>query len=263
MLDQPGDLRQPDGLRTGAPSDTFRTPAGSGLVRIAVGMSGYAYKEWKGSFYPADLPATGMLAHYATRFPTVEINNTFYRLPSERVLLDWKRQVPNGFRFTLKASRRITHQHRLKDVDSIVDYFLRNASLLAETRGPTLFQLPPFLHKDIPRLEGFLRLLPRDWTTAIEWRHPSWFDGEVEAVLRNHGVASVIADHEDGTSPFVSTAGWGYLRLHRAGYTDADLGRWAERIREQPWEECFVFFKHEEDIAGPAVAERFAKLVAR
>ncbi len=230
-------------------------------MRIAVGMSGYAYKEWKGLFYPTELPAEGMLRYYATRFPTVEINNTFYRMPAERVLLDWAAQVPAGFRFSLKASRRITHDNRLVGVESMLEYFLRNASVLGDQRGPTLFQLPPNMKKDVDRLQAFLALLPRGWRTAIEWRHPSWFDEEVHAILRDHEVACVIAEQDEGATPLVATTSWGYLRLHRAGYTEWDLAEWATRIRGQPWTECFVYFKHEEEISGPVVAEEFARLV--
>jgi uncharacterized protein YecE (DUF72 family) len=226
-------------------------------------MSGYAYREWKGSFYPSDLPAERMLAYYATRFPTVEINNTFYRLPSERVLLDWAAQVPAGFTFAIKASRRITHDRRLADVADLLEYLVRNVAALGERRGPLLFQLPPYFAKDVPRLASFLALLPREWRVALEWRHPSWWDDAVYELLRRHGVALVLADQDgEATPPLVPTASWGYLRLHRAGYTEADLGVWAERIGGQPWTDALVYFKHEEDIAGPAAAEAFAALVA-
>jgi len=229
-------------------------------MRVLSGMSGFAYKEWKGSFYPADLPAEGMLAHYASRFPTVEINSTFYRMPKEDVLLDWARRVPAEFTFCLKASRRITHDARLDGVEDLLEYVLRTASVLDQRRGPMLFQLPPFQRKDLARLRDFLALLPRGWRTVMEWRHSSWFDDEVYALLRDHGVALCVAEQEEGATPMVPTAPWGYVRLHRSGYTDADLAAWAARIREQPWDEVFVFFKHEEDIAGPAVAQRFADL---
>jgi len=230
-------------------------------MRISAGMSGYSYKEWKGDFYPADLPADRMLAHYATRFPVVELNNTFYRMPSERQLLDWAGAVPDGFRFALKASRRITHNHRLKDASDLVDYVVRNAAVLGDRLGPMLFQLPPTLRKDLPRLEQFLRLLPRGWQAAFEWRHPSWFDEEVEALLRTHGAACVVAQTDEGETPLMATTSWGYVRLHGSGYTGDRLRDWVARIRDQPWEECVVFFKHEEDIAGPSVALEFMELL--
>lgn len=229
-------------------------------MRIRTGMSGYAYKEWKGSFYPADLPADAMLRHYATRFGTVEINNTFYRLPRESVLLDWGAQVPEDFLFCLKASRRITHDHRLLDTGSLMEFLLQNLSVLGPKRGPTLFQMPPNMKKDVPRLREFLSLVPKRWRAAFEWRHPSWFDEEVYDLLRAHGAALVTAEGEDGAGPLVATTSWGYLRLHRSGYAEADLAAWRDRIRAQPWDEAFVFFKHEEEIAGPATGLRFREL---
>ena len=223
-------------------------------------MSGYAYKEWKGDFYPADLPADGMLRHYAGRFETVEINNTFYRLPKEAVLLDWAAQVPETFTFAVKASRRITHDQRLLDTASLMEFLLRNLSVLGGRRGPTLFQMPPAMKKDVPRLRDFLALVPKRWRAAFEWRHPSWFDEEVYELLRAHDAALVAAESDDGAGPVVPTATWGYVRLHRSGYADDTLAAWRDRIRDQPWQEAFVYFKHEEEIAGPAVGLRFREL---
>lgn len=229
-------------------------------MRILTGMSGYAYKEWKGDFYPADLPADGMLRHYASRFETVEINNTFYRLPKEAVLLDWAAQVPEAFTFAVKASRRITHDQRLLDTASLMEFLLRNLSVLGARRGPTLFQMPPTMKKDVPRLRDFLALVPKRWRAAFEWRHPSWFDEEVYELLRAHDAALVAAESDEGTGPVVPTATWGYVRLHRSGYGDDTLAAWRDRIRDQPWQEAFVYFKHEEEIAGPAVGLRFREL---
>jgi len=237
-------------------------------MRIAVGTSGYAYKEWKGNFYPADLPADGMLRYYGERFTTVEINNTFYRMPKEKVLLDWAADVPDGFRFVLKASQKITHFKRLKDVGSEVEYFLRVANVLGAKLGPTLFQLPPNLKKDLPRLVDFLALVPRTWRAAFEFRHASWLDDEVFALLKEHNAALCVADTdpEDGEKdplvvPFVATADWGYLRLRRAGYAAADLERWAKQVTGQAWSDAFVFFKHEEAGAGPKLAAEFTALL--
>jgi len=238
-------------------------------MRIAVGTSGYAYKEWKGSFYPADLPADGMLRYYGERFGAVEINNTFYRMPSEKVLLAWAAEVPDGFTFVLKASQRITHRKRLKDAGEEVAYFLRVANVLGPKLGPTLFQLPPNLKKDLPRLVDFLALVPRTWRAALEFRHPSWFDDEVFAVLKSHNAALCVADTdraEEGDKealvvPFVATADWGYLRLRRAEYAKPDLLRWAKQVTSQPWSEAFVFFKHEEAGAGPKLAAEFTALL--
>jgi len=227
-------------------------------MRVLAGTSGYAYKEWKGSFYPEDLPADGMLGYYASQFGAVEINNTFYRMPSERILIGWAEQVPDDFRFVLKASQKITHHKRLKDAADEVGYFTRVASSLGPRLGPTLFQLPPYLKKDLPRLEAFLDTLPRRWRAAFEFRHESWFDDDVFAALRAREVALCIADTgEEGDAPFVATAPYGYLRLRRESYTPEDLKQWAVRIGEQRWDEAYVFFKHEDEGAGPALARAF------
>ncbi len=238
-------------------------------MRIAVGTSGYAYKEWKGSFYPADLPSDGMLRFYGERFQTVEINNTFYRMPSEKVLLAWAAEVPDGFSFVLKASQRITHRKRLKDAKDEVEYFLRVANVLGAKLGPTLFQLPPNLKKDLPRLVDFLALVPRTWRAAFEFRHPSWFDDEVFSALKSHDAALCVADTDPAAEgdqealvvPFVATASWGYLRLRRAGYVEPDLERWAGQVAAQAWSDAFVFFKHEEAGAGPKLAAAFTALL--
>ncbi len=237
-------------------------------MRIAVGTSGFAYKEWKGSFYPADLPADGMLRFYGERFRTVEINNTFYRMPTEKVLVGWAADVPDGFTFVLKASQRITHRKRLKEVGEEVQYFLKTANVLGPKLGPTLFQLPPNLKKDLPRLVAFLALVPATWRAALEFRHPSWFDDEVLAALKERNAALCIADTdpEEGEAeplqvPIVATADWGYLRLRRAEYRKPDLQRWAATVTEQPWRDAFVFFKHEDAGAGPKLANEFTALL--
>jgi uncharacterized protein YecE (DUF72 family) len=234
---------------------------------IRVGTSGWAYKQWKGSFYPADLPAEEMLRYYAERLPAVEINNSFYRIPKEKVLMDWAAQVPAEFRFVLKASRRITHVNRLTDGDGSLAYFLRTVNALGPRLGPTLFQCPPSLRKDLGRLSEFLALVPRTWPSAMEFRHESWFTDEVYQALRDHDVALVAVEEDEGeTSPLVATASWGYLRLRRTTYSPADLSAWAERLRGRPWREAYVFFKHEEDGpvtpgSGPDAAVSFQALV--
>ena len=231
-------------------------------MRILVGTSGWSYKEWKGSLYPANLPADGMLRHYATRFPTVEINNSFYRIPREKVLLEWAEQVPPEFRFVLKASRRISHINRLTDEDGSLGYFLRAVNVLGERLGPTLFQCPPSLRKDMDRLRNFLALVPRTWRAALEFRHASWFDDEVYDALRSHQVALVGVDEDEQSWPLVPTAPWGYLRLRRTEYREDELGGWVERIRSQPWETAFVFLKHDEESrAGPEAALRLVERV--
>ena len=231
-------------------------------MRTFVGTSGWSYKEWKGSFYPADLSADGMLRHYATRLPAVEINNSFYRIPREKVLLEWAAQVPPEFRFVLKASRRITHINRLGDEDGSLGYFLRTVNVLGERLGPTLFQCPPTLRKDLARLRGFLELVPRTWRAALEFRHDSWFDDEVYDALHGHDVALVAVDEDDHSAPLVPTASWGYLRLRRTEYSDDALRTWAARIAGQPWEEAYAFLKHDEDSpAGPDAAVRLLAFV--
>ena len=232
-------------------------------MRVRVGTSGFSYKEWKGFFYPADLSAGEMLAYYAERLDTVEINNTFYRMPKESTLLGWAEQVPERFAFVLKASRRITHQKQLVDCGDPLSYLMRTASVLGPRLGPMLFQLPPYLRKDLVRLRDFLELLPHGWRAAFEFRHASWNDDEVHAALRDHGAALAVADTDRGDDPpIVATADYGYLRLRREDYDRPALERWAERIGAQAWDETFVFFKHEDEGAGPRLAARLAELVA-
>ncbi len=230
-----------------------------------IGTSGFAYTEWKGGFYPEKLAADAMLPAYAARLATVEINNTFYRMPKESVLTGWASQVPGGFRFVLKASQRITHFARLGDDDGALDYFLRTASVLGPKRGPTLFQLPPNMKKDLPRLQAFLERLPHRWRAAFEFRHASWFDPEVYTALRASDAALVHAEDDDGATPLEPTTSWGYLRLRRMSYTPDELAERAGRIRAQPWEEAFVFLKHEDGApavpgTGPLAAESLADL---
>ena len=232
-------------------------------MNLYVGTSGYSYKEWKGPFYPADLPDKQMLRFYGERFRSVEINNTFYRMPKASVLEAWAKEVPADFMFVLKASQRITHHQRLKDADDSVAYLLEVAGALKERLGPLLFQLPPYLKKDAPRLREFLALLPLDRRAAFEFRHQSWFDDEVFGLLRDHRAVLCIAEAENELEiPFVSTADWGYLRLRRPDYGDAELKAWAKRVDEQKWGEAFIFFKHEEEGKGPEMAKRFLKLAA-
>lgn len=229
----------------------------AGRTRTFVGTSGYSYKEWKGAFYPADLPASEMLPFYAERFATVEINNTFYRMPKPAMLEKWGLQVPPHFTFVLKASQRITHIKRLKDAADEVSYFFKTASLLGDRLGPVLFQLPPFLRKDLPRLSEFLSLLPESSPAAFEFRHQSWYDDSVYAELKARGAALCVSDTDEESSPVVPTARWGYLRLRRCDYTGADLERWRDVIFGQGWERAFVFFKHEDEGTGPKLAAQF------
>jgi uncharacterized protein YecE (DUF72 family) len=229
-------------------------------MQVLAGTSGYSYKEWKGVFYPEKLPAAEMLRFYAGRFRTVEINNTFYRMPAEHMLARWAEQVPDGFAFALKAPRRITHEKRLRDAGSDVTAFLERSAVLGPKRGTVLFQLPPFLKKDLPRLEDFLRLLPPDPPAAFEFRNASWQDDAVHEALRSRGAMICIADTDAGETPLVSTAACGYLRLRRVQYDDRDLRAWAERIAAQPWTRAYVYFKHEDDALGTRFAQRFTEL---
>ncbi len=232
-------------------------------MNLYVGTSGYAYKEWKGPFYPDDLPDKQMLRFYGERFRSVEINNTFYRMPTASVLEAWSKEVPVDFKFVLKASQRITHHQRLKDTEDSMAYLLKVAGALMDRLGPLLFQLPPYLKKDAPRLREFLALLPSDRRAAFEFRHQSWFDDEVFGLLREHRAVLCIAEAENDLEiPFVSTADWGYLRLRRPDYGDAELKSWAKRVHEQDWREAFIFFKHEEEGKGPQMAKRFIEFAA-
>ncbi len=226
-------------------------------MRARVGTSGYSYKEWKGHFYPEKIKPAEMLAYYATRLETVEINNTFYRMPRKEMLATWAGQVPENFSFVLKASRRITHQQRLKDSQESLSYLLDAASVLEGRLGPILFQMPPYFKKDVAVLRDFLELLPEGRRGAFEFRNASWFDDEVYDVLRAGGGALVVADSGKDEEPKkVATAGFGYLRLRREDYDDDALNSWASWIREQPWEAVWVFFKHEDEGAGPRLAAR-------
>ncbi len=233
-------------------------------MKIIAGTSGYAFKEWKGSFYPADIKPDEMLAFYATRFPTVEINNTFYRMPRENVLLGWASQVPDGFTFAIKASQRITHHARLKaeSAADLLGFLLKNTALLEDRLGPILFQLPPNMKKDLDRLNGFLALLPADRKFVIEFRHDSWFEDDVYDALRARDVAMCVAEQEEFKSPVVCTASWGYLRLHRFDYGEAALAEWARRVADQPWTEAYVYFKHDEGVgSGPPAVDAFVAAV--
>jgi uncharacterized protein YecE (DUF72 family) len=230
-------------------------------MNLYVGTSGYSYKEWKGPFYPKDLPEKQMLHYYGERFRSVEINNTFYRMPTASVLNGWAAEVPADFKFVLKASQKITHFQRLKDVRDSVEYLVNVVTTLKERLGPLLFQLPPNLQKDVPRLREFLMLLPRRCRAAFEFRHQSWFDEEVFGVLREFQAVLCIAEAENDLEiPFVSTADWGYLRLRRPDYGDAELKAWVDRARQPGWTDAFVFFKHEDEGKGPLMAKRFLEL---
>jgi uncharacterized protein YecE (DUF72 family) len=229
-------------------------------VRILAGTSGWSFPAWKGPFYPAGLPTGDLLAFYASRLPIVEVNATFYRMPSRAMLAGWRAQVPPGFRFALKAPQRITHKARLLEVEEPLGYFLRAAAELGEALGPVLFQLPPYLRKETGRLRAVLGLLPRGVQAAFEFRHASWFDEEVLTALSDAGAALCVAEGEAGSTPLVATAPFGYLRLRRPGYDAAAIAAWADRIHAMPWSDAYVFFKHEEEARGAAYAQAMARL---
>ena len=223
--------------------------------RLFAGASGYSFKEWKGSFYPENIRPDAMLAYYAERLPSVEINNTFYRMPKVEVLRNWRDTTPEGFRFAVKASRRITHLSRLK-ADTAADsvqFLYRALQALEHKRGPVLFQLPPFLKKDRARLEEFLKVLPQGHAAAFEFRNESWLDDDVYAALRGAGAALCVSEREDGAPPpLIATAPWGYVRLRLETYSEADLAQWAARLAETAWDEIYVYFMHEPTAPGYA-----------
>jgi len=230
-------------------------------MQLFVGTSGFSYAEWKGSFYPAGLPDGEMLKSYAERLPSVEINNTFYRMPQPALLEGWSNKIADvgGFRFALKAPKSITHIARLKDAADGTAYFLKVAATLGARLGPILFQLPPFLRKDAGVLREFLELLPPGTMPAFEFRHASWFDDEVTTLLADKGAALVAGDPDEGEPlPLIATAPFGYLRLRAASYDLATLQAWHARIAAQPWRDAYVYLKHE--VLGPAYAQGLQQL---
>ena len=233
-------------------------------MKLLAGTSGYAFKEWKGNFYPDGMHDDQWLGFYASKFPSVEINNTFYRLPKQQVLHDWAAQVPEEFTFAIKASMRITHHARLKPESAdALDFLLRNTAVLGSRLGPILFQLPPNMKKDVDRLRGFLGLLPTDRRYTFEFRHESWFDDDVMSALRERDIPLCVAEQDDFKCPVRATASWGYLRLHRLNYDAAALSEWAKCIAAQGWKEAYVFFKHDEgEGSGPPAVGAFVKTYA-
>jgi len=236
-------------------SDDRATPT------IRTGTSGFSYKEWKGAFYPDDLKAADMLPYYAERLPACEINNTFYRMPSDSTLEGWAAQVPESFRFVLKANKQITHVKRLKEeAAEPLAHFAKIAATLGARQGPTLVQLPPNMKVDVGRLRAFLAAVPEAVRPAFEFRHESWHDDAVYDTLAERDAALVIADTDDLSTPRRATASWGYLRLRRVEYDERDVSDWVAWTNAQPWSEAYVFFKHEDGATGPRLATRFLEL---
>jgi uncharacterized protein YecE (DUF72 family) len=229
-------------------------------MRTLIGTSGYNYPEWRGSFYPEKFPTSKMLAFYSERFTTVEVNYTFYRIPTPALLEGWAKGTPDGFTFTLKAPRRITHDSKLQRVEDLTQTFCKTARTLGSKLGVLLFQLPPTFKRNDEVLGAFLELLPEGTRAAFEFRHESWHDEAVFEALRRHGSALCIADSEKMSTPVVMTADYAYFRLRDEGYQLADIERWAGVIRNLSGvADCFVYFKHEESGKGP----EFAKILER
>jgi uncharacterized protein YecE (DUF72 family) len=233
------------------------------LPRILVGTSGFSYPAWRGPFYPEDTPTAGMLRYYAGVFQTVEINHSFYRLPTPALLASWRRETSPTFRFALKAPQRITHQLRLRDAGEITQRFVALAATLGDQCGPLLFQLPPHLRADLPRLGDFLAGLPPHTDAAFEFRHASWLADATYEILARHRAALCVADGEALTTPLVATAPFGYLRLRRDDYTEAQLADWGRRIREiGRWKRAYVYLKHDEAGRAPELAQTFLAGIA-
>ncbi len=230
-------------------------------MRIYIGTSGFSYAPWRGTFYPEKLPAAKMLAYYAERLDAVEINNTFYRMPAPEMLAKWAAETPAGFQFALKSPRRITHEKKLADVADSLTRLREAAGTLGDRLGPVLFQLPPFMKKDLPRLQEFVAQLPPGLRAALEFRHESWFSSDVYDVLRSRDAALCLAESEELATPIEETSSWGYLRLRRQDYDDAALATWADRVRARSWQSAHVFFKHEDEGKGPALAAKLRALV--
>ena len=231
---------------------------------LYLGTSGFAYDEWKhGVFYPEGLKNREMLSYYASRFPSVEVNYTFRRLPSEKSILTWKAETPENFRFTLKANQRITHWKRLADVDEDVRDFLDRARPLGERLGTVLYQCPPTLKYDRGLIEAFVGYLPPAPRTAMEFRHASWV--EARDLLHEQGVAWCVAE-TDENDPGPDDLGWepfGYLRLRKTSYQDEELRGWADRIRPvlEAGNDVYCYFKHEDEGASPKMAERLEEIL--
>ena len=228
---------------------------------VRVGTSGFAYREWKPAFYPADVPTKNFLTYYAARFSTVEINGSFYRMPRADAVAKWAGAVPANFRFAFKAPQIITHIKRLKNVGKDVAAFAEAVGVLKRRLGPLLFQLPPFQKADLPLLRDFLPHLPKA-SCALEFRHASWFSDDVFELLQKHRVAFCVNDADIEGCPFVSTAPLGYLRLRRVAYAPKDMKTWAKKIAGAGWMDAYVYFKHEETASGPRNAAALLRVLS-
>jgi uncharacterized protein YecE (DUF72 family) len=230
-------------------------------MKLHIGTSGYGYKEWKGIFYPEKISPKEMLRFYGERLNAVEINYTFHHMPTERIIVPWGEQVPDDFLFVFKAPQIMTHVKRLKDVNEEADYFFRTVALMKGKLGAILFQFPPFFKANLPRMEAFLDLVPAGIRCAFEFRSDTWLEAGIADILASRGHTLCTADTDERPAGEISgAASWGYLRLRRPGYGEADLAHWAERLRKRQWQTAFVFFKHEEEAMGPKLALRFREL---
>jgi uncharacterized protein YecE (DUF72 family) len=233
------------------------------MLKLFAGASGYSFKEWKGSFYPEDMKPDGMLAFYSKHLPTVEINNTFYRMPKTDMLENWAKITPTDFRFAIKSPQRITHHARLKadaSADSLA-FLYKNLAVLGSKRGPVLFQLPPYLKKDLPRLTEFLKLLPKGHMAAFEFRNNSWFEDDVYEALKRAGAALCLSEREDeAPPPLVETTDWGYVRLRLEKYSDKALRQWVKTLQATQWREAYAYFMHEP--TAPEYAKRLMQQAA-
>lgn len=229
-------------------------------TEIYAGTSGYSYKEWRGAFYPEDLPQDEWLSYYARQLPTVEINNTFYRMPKTHVVEGWRDAVPDNFRFVFKASRRITHQKRLKEADEPMEYLVKRAHTFGDKLGAVLFQLPPNMPLNLERLQTFQALIPAEIPAAFEFRNASWDDPAVSEALAQHGHARVVSHGDDEPLTDVPAGALVYLRLRASRYTPQALRKWHARVLASGAKQAYVFFKHEDAGAGPALAKKFLGL---
>ena len=231
------------------------------IPRVHVGTSGYNYPEWRGTFYPEKFATNKMLAYYAERFHTVEINYTFYRMPTEKLLAGWSAGTPDGFTFTLKAPRRITHDAKLQRCEDLTQAFCRTARTLGPKLAVLLFQLPPTFKKNVDVLRAFLDLLPEGTRAAFEFRHASWHEPDVFDALRARNIALCVADSEKMSTPVEATADYAYFRLRDEGYQQDDIERWATTVGGLGVADAYVYFKHEEQGLGPDFARRFRSLI--
>lgn len=234
-------------------------------MKLWVGTSGFQYPEWKAKFYPAQMPASKMLAFYAEHFSTTEVNYTFRRIPAAKTIQDWSSKTPADFRFGFKAPQRVTHFAKLVGCAEILAIFFQAIAVAGVKMGPVLFQLPPTFQKDLDVLRAFLAEVPEGLRAAFEFRHPSWFDDAVFEALREANAALCIAENEELATPAIATADFGYLRLRREDYTPAQLRKWSAFVDQQKahWPEVFAYFKHEEQAVGPKFARQFRAAFAK